>query len=280
MATTAPRLRARDIDRATVASALDQAYADGQLSFDEHRARIATAQSAKTLGELHAMVADLQSPVDLPEPTPLPRPRRARWVVIAGATAAVAVIAIVVATMWPDATTVEAVDPAPTTIAPTNTVAVAPAAVVPIVAPPVVLDSAEGVQRFIDQYRARFRDTVADQIVLYPKSKPPYGYVTREVAPGTQQNYNFRGGFDLSGPQSARQPDVQAVDLATIDVQVLAATMGAAPAILGAPTGAISHVMIENDGTPEMRFYVSDGVRSGYLTTTFTGEQLALYPVN
>ncbi|WP_063051922.1 DUF1707 SHOCT-like domain-containing protein [Nocardia arthritidis] len=56
------RTRARDLDRATASSLLDAAYAEGQLGADEYHDRIAQAAAAKTLGELAALTADLQTP--------------------------------------------------------------------------------------------------------------------------------------------------------------------------------------------------------------------------
>lgn len=56
------RTRARDLDRAAASGLLDAAYAEGQLGADEYHDRIAQAAAAKTLGELAALTADLQTP--------------------------------------------------------------------------------------------------------------------------------------------------------------------------------------------------------------------------
>lgn len=281
MATAPLRLRARDIDRATVASALDQAYADGQLSFEEHRDRIATARTAKTLGELHGMVADLQLSVDLPEPAPPPQPRRSRIFVIAGATAAVAVIGIVSAALLSGPDDAKAYDEPVAASSPAPTAAiVAPPDVVPIVAEPVVLNTEQGLARFIEQYRTKFGDTMADRVVLFPTSKPPYGSITRQGEPGLKQDYSFRGGFQRTGSSSVRDADAQAVDLATINLPVLAGTLAGAPQSVGLPGAQLSHLSINSwRGTPQIQIHVTDDAgRSGHLTTAFTGEQLELYP--
>ncbi|MEV0435813.1 DUF1707 domain-containing protein [Nocardia sp. NPDC050413] len=57
-----PRTRARDIDRAEVSTVLDAAYAEGQLGAEEYHDRVKRAGSARTLGELRGLTADLQSP--------------------------------------------------------------------------------------------------------------------------------------------------------------------------------------------------------------------------
>ncbi|WP_280460029.1 DUF1707 SHOCT-like domain-containing protein [Nocardia carnea] len=75
MSTAAPgRMRARDIDRAHTAGKLDAAYAEGQLGAAEYHDRIAQARTAKTLGELSDLVADLQQAADSP-PTVVPGPQ-------------------------------------------------------------------------------------------------------------------------------------------------------------------------------------------------------------
>ncbi|WP_336086334.1 DUF1707 SHOCT-like domain-containing protein [Nocardia sp. SSK8] len=65
-------LRARDIDRAQVSTVLDAAYAEGQLGAHEYHDRADRARTAKTLGELRRLTADLQSPEALGA-RPVPR---------------------------------------------------------------------------------------------------------------------------------------------------------------------------------------------------------------
>lgn len=55
-------LRASDADREVVSGVLADAYADGRLSAQEHDERETANQSAKTLGELPPLMADLVSP--------------------------------------------------------------------------------------------------------------------------------------------------------------------------------------------------------------------------
>src|ERR1700712_2375516 len=81
MATTRPGrqtagTRAKDSDRNNTCQVLDSALADGQLSMEEHRTRVATATKAATLGDLQSLVDDLQTenaPVQMPD---LKQPRR------------------------------------------------------------------------------------------------------------------------------------------------------------------------------------------------------------
>ena len=55
-------LRASDTDRAVVQQVLTEAYADGRLDREELDARTTTVGSARTLGELPPLLADLVAP--------------------------------------------------------------------------------------------------------------------------------------------------------------------------------------------------------------------------
>ena len=68
-------LRCADQDRETVATILNNAYAEGRLTFDEHAERIAQAYDAKTFGDLNGLTSDLvaqRRPAVTPPPAPLP----------------------------------------------------------------------------------------------------------------------------------------------------------------------------------------------------------------
>ncbi|MFC9662804.1 DUF1707 domain-containing protein [Nocardia sp. NPDC127606] len=69
-------LRARDIDRAQASTVLDAAYAEGQLGAREYHDRVASASTARTVGDLARLTADLQSPAVFGEEAPAERPRR------------------------------------------------------------------------------------------------------------------------------------------------------------------------------------------------------------
>ncbi|MGH6656594.1 MAG: DUF1707 SHOCT-like domain-containing protein [Actinocrinis sp.] len=60
-------LRASDADREHVAELLGRAFAEGRLSTEEHSERLEAAYTAKTMGELRPLVADL--PVVFAPPT-------------------------------------------------------------------------------------------------------------------------------------------------------------------------------------------------------------------
>ena len=87
----APRdLRASDDDRERVVALLGEALADGRLSHEEYSERMPQALTARTLGDLAGLTADLASPehqpVQLHDGRPVtalfgPAERRGRWVV-------------------------------------------------------------------------------------------------------------------------------------------------------------------------------------------------------
>ncbi len=271
-------MRARDIDRATAATALDNAYSDGQLSFDEHEARVARARSAKTLGELQAAVADLQAPVDLPDPpTPRAPSRGATVPILLGAAVLVGVVAAALLVMKSGATEghpSSAVAAIPTTSAAVSTAAptaLPTSGVVPIVAPKVSFATADGIALFVDLYRAKFGDTIADDLTFYPNDD--YAVSSRAVEPNRSQGFTFRGGFD-PGSLSSRDPNTPVLDIGTVDIARLVGLMAGAPQSVGVPDATLSHIMFEmEDGAPQLRIYVSTKANSGgFIEATFAGE--------
>ena len=64
--------RAKDNDRNDTCAVLDSALADGQLSNEEHRQRVAAATNAATLGQLQALVTDLPEKEKAGGPPPMP----------------------------------------------------------------------------------------------------------------------------------------------------------------------------------------------------------------
>jgi Domain of unknown function (DUF1707) len=77
-------IRVSDADRERVAERLREHYAAGRLSADELDERLSAALSAKTFGDLRAVMADLPEPGTIgpegwaPQDVPAPRPIPAR----------------------------------------------------------------------------------------------------------------------------------------------------------------------------------------------------------
>lgn len=76
MPTPRAEMRCADSDRDRVADVLDAAWAEGRLTRDEHAERIAATRTARTFGELDALVGDLPgthaAPASLPTPAASP----------------------------------------------------------------------------------------------------------------------------------------------------------------------------------------------------------------
>jgi hypothetical protein len=57
-----PQTRASDADRDAVAGLLNEAFAEGRLTADEHDQRLSAAYAARSWQQLHQITADLPAP--------------------------------------------------------------------------------------------------------------------------------------------------------------------------------------------------------------------------
>ena len=69
-----PQLRAADTDREAAAERLHRAAVEGRLDAEELEQRLAAAYSAKWVGELDSLTADVTPPVPAPAGPPYPYP--------------------------------------------------------------------------------------------------------------------------------------------------------------------------------------------------------------
>ncbi|MGW6726744.1 DUF1707 SHOCT-like domain-containing protein [Nocardia sp. NPDC055029] len=257
------RIRARDIDRAAAGEALDAARADGQLDAEEHAVMSELANTARTLGDLADLVAELQQ---RPAPPTEPPARNTFLVATVAVALAVAIAGFAVAIRDGDPPPVVAV----------NYDAASPRV---IFTPP--LTTLVGFLQFRDDYRATFADTLVDQLVLHENN----GSVTR-VAPGKANwtvDYNYRGGFARPNSQiTTRQRDAVAIDLAQVNTDALGAALTNAATTLRVPDGKVSHFSIANDrstGRPVITIHVGNEVsQSGYQVLALSGEVLQTHP--
>lgn len=262
--------RARDVDRANTAAILDGAFGDGQLSQDEHRAMSELAAGARTLDELEALVGDLQRPADAP-PDARP-PRETRRHLFTAAVAAAAVIAAVGAFALTDSDDAQAPAPA------AQPASIDLGAVAPVVIPTPDLTTREGMTLFIDQYRAKFGDTVVDELNLYPQHANFER--AQPLEPNRLVSYDYRGGFSTSRPATTRKVDTPIIDLAGLNVDALADVVAAAPTAINVPDAKVDYLGIDTDGgTPIVRIYASnDFDESGMIVVTPAGSVLRVSP--
>ncbi|MGU3436253.1 DUF1707 SHOCT-like domain-containing protein [Actinomycetes bacterium M1A6_2h] len=258
-------IRARDIDRALVATALDNAYADGQLTFDEHRDRLEKARNAQTLGQLHSLAADLQAEVPLPEPEAQPR-RSPRGRAIGVGAAVVVVVLAVAVYLGARESTPDAQPPTE----PTRPIPTVDGTVVPIVARPFDFWTAAGLTDFRARFLNRYGDPTVSDVTLYPADNR--ATLDRLVDGGRTRSVDVRGGFDDSGDTALLASGYQSFDISQIDVVALASAMAGAGAAVEVPGAAVTHVVVRNMGTPEILVFAADADnRGGYVQTDFAG---------
>ncbi len=221
--------RAKDSDRNDTCKILDSALADGQLSMEEHRTRVALATQAETLGDLQSLISDLQTgnaPVQLPD-----LKRRPRAAVSAGAgwgirlaTAAV-LVGLGIGIGW--GLYGNTTSPLSFTSDPGAKSDGIPGKVL---TPPKQLQSLGGLNGLLEQMRQRFGDTMGYDMVIYPE----YAVLYRPDPSDERRklSYTYRGGFD-DPTTSAKSEDDVLVDLGAFDVKTAVGILRGAPETVG-----------------------------------------------
>jgi len=256
------RTRARDADRTATCTALDHALGDGQLDGAEHRERTATALRATTLGELAALVDDLQLSRPLPELRPARTRRPARWVGLV-----VSLVLLAAGFGIGRATAPEAVG-----------TAAAGAQIDPRFVTLKGLHTPEGFAQFVADMRAQLGTTLADRAVVYPE----YASVTVAVpgAPARAQSYTYRGGMDGPSTAGTRDAKVPLVDVAAFDPAIALRLLAGAPQSLNVTDPTSRYLIFEDDGKgPHVAVYASnDFHETGYLVARPDGSIVAVHP--
>lgn len=268
--------RAKDSDRNDTCKILDSALADGQLSMEEHRTRVASATKAATLGDLQSLVSDLQTgnaPVQLPNLKQRPKvtvPKGAGWG-IRLATAAV-LVGLGIGIGW--GLYGNTTSPLSFTTDPGAKADGIPGTVL---TPPKQLQSLGGLNGLLEQMRQRFGDTMGYDIVIYPE----YAVLYRPDPADERRklSYTYRGGFD-DPTTSAKSEDDVLVDLSNFDVTAavgilrgVAETVGLNPADVKKENTYLTIDPTKNPITPgelTLRANVSSDFGSG--SVTFAGD--------
>ena len=261
-----PGTRAKDSDRTDTCQILDTALAEGQLSMSEHADRVKAATSAATLGELRALIADLQTanaPVQLPALKSASLGTRAAWGVRL-ATAGVLVL-LGVAIGWG----IYGNTRSPLSLAPDP--GAKPDGVAPVVlTPPRQLQSLGGLSGLLEQMRIKFGDASGYRLVIYPD----YAVLDRPDPADARRtlSYTYRGGFDDPSTGAKGSGDV-AVDLGAFDTKAVVGVLRGAPETLGITAGEVksTYLIIEpardptTPGAVSVSVYVSSDFGSGYI---------------
>jgi DUF1707 SHOCT-like domain len=265
--------RAKDSDRQDTCKILDNALNDGELSMQEHRERVSTATQAVTLGELQALLADLQTDTGPVQPpavkSPLKSPRFSGWGILAAAFVVSVVLGIGIGwglygnTSSPlDFTT----DPG---AKPDGVAAV-------VLTPPRQLHSLGGLNGLIEQTRKRFGDTLGLRLVVYPD----YAVLDRQDPADERRvlSYTYRGGWGDPTSSAKSSADGALVDLSKFDVQKAVAIMRGAAETLSIKQSDVKtmYLIIEPATDPTMpgalslSVYVSSDYGGGYIV--FAGD--------
>ena len=260
--------RAKDSDRNSTCAALDTALAEGQLSMTEHRERVKAATTAATLGELQALVGDLQiaePPVTLspPERRRLPT-AGAGW----GIRAAIAGVLVVlgIAIGWG----LYGNTPSPLNFT-SDPGAKDDGIPAKVLTPPRQLHSLGGLNGLLEQTRQKFGDTSGYSLTVYPD----YASLERPDPDDARRvlRYSYRGGWGDPSTSAKDERDAL-VDLAAFNVEDVVAIMRGAPETLGIGAADVDNMYLSIDpssditaptGAIDLSVYVSSEFGSGYI---------------
>jgi len=274
----APGTRAKDSDRNDTCQILDSALADGQLSMEEHRTRVALATGAETLGDLKSLVSDLQTNnagVQSPSKLWAQRGAGSGW----GMRAAVAGVLVVlgIAIGWG----LYGNTPSPLNF--TSDPGAKSDGITPVVlTPPKQLHSLGGLTGLIGQMKQKFGDTNGYRLIVYPD----YASLDRPDPQDDrrQLSYTYRGGWG-DPTTSAKSDDDRLVDLGKFDVKTVVGVMRGAPETLCMKPADVKSTYLSIDPsrdptTPDgvsIDVYVSSDFGSGYIQLAGDGSVKQIY---
>lgn len=238
-----PNTRAKDSDRDDTCKVLDSALADGQLSGEEHRQRVAAATRAATLGDLQALVTDLQTenaPVQLPDlkrPSPWAGRVGGGWGIRAAVAAVLVLLGIGIG--WG----LYGNTPSPLSFQ-TDPGAKADGIPAKVLTPPRQLHSLGGLTGLFEQMRVKFGDTMGYDLTIFED----YASLERPdpAEPRRVLRYSYRGGWD-DPSETSTSSDARLVDLGAFDIPALVALVRGAPETLGINPAEVksTHISIE-----------------------------------
>jgi len=261
--------RAKDSDRNDICQILDTALSDGQLSMTEHEQRVKAATTATTLGDLRALVSDLQTgnaPVQL---AALKKPRLnvssagGGWGIRAAVAAVLVLLGIGIG--WG----LYGNTPSPLNF--TSDPGAKADGVAPVVlTPPRQLQSLGGLNGLFEQMKKKFGDTVGYRLVIYPD----YASLDRPDPADERRtlSYSYRGGWDDPSTGS-KGSDAVPVDLAKFDTKAVVGVLRGAPETLNMKPGDVKSTYLNIEpsddptapGTVSISIYVSSDFGSGYI---------------
>jgi len=280
-----PGTRAKDSDRNDTCQILDSALADGQLSMEEHRTRVALATGAETLGDLKSLVSDLQTNnAGVQSPSKSPSKLWALWAQRGagsgwGMRAAVAGVLVVlgIAIGWG----LYGNTPSPLNF--TSDPGAKSDGITPVVlTPPKQLHSLGGLTGLIEQMKQKFGETNGYRLIVYPD----YASLDRPDPQDDrrQLSYTYRGGWG-DPTTSAKSDDDRLVDMGKFDIKSVVGVMRGAPETLCMKPADVKSTYLSIDPsrdptTPDgvsIDVYVSSDFGSGYIQLAGDGSVKQIY---
>jgi hypothetical protein len=240
--------RAKDSNRDDTCKVLDSALADGQLSMEEHRQRVAAATRATTLGELQDLVSDLQTDQ---APVKLPDLRPSRFAALTGdhhrgllGAAAVVLVLLGIGLGWG----LYGNTSSPLSFQ-TDPGAKDDGIPAKVLTPPRQLHSLGGLTGLFEQMRQKFGDTTGYEMTIYPD----YASLTRTdpSEPRRALRYSYNGGWDDPMETSAGSGE-RVVDLAQFDIPELVGLIRGAPETLGIPANEVKSIHVSIEANSDM----------------------------
>ncbi|WP_068278854.1 DUF1707 SHOCT-like domain-containing protein [Aldersonia kunmingensis] len=267
MATRLPAgTRARDEDRAHTCSTLDEALANGQLDATEHDQRVRGAMSARTLGDLHELIDDLQADSELAPVRPgmpaLPGSRRSPWLSIVVLLLVIGgVLALLVRSCGGDS--------GGGVLGSADEQQFGPAGYL----------SPAGLTDIVTSIRGEFGDALVDDLTVYPE----YAVIFRADprAPRKQEVYRYdEKGFGPPSSGGTRDPKLPPVDLAAVDMAKVAGLVAGAATSLGLSEIDTIYAIIRSTETgPEVSVHANNELgESGHLSANPDGTFRSVYP--
>ncbi|WP_431238191.1 DUF1707 SHOCT-like domain-containing protein [Mycolicibacterium aichiense] len=275
--------RAKDSDRNDTCQILDTALSEGQLSMTEHQQRVKAATTAMTLGDLRALVSDLQTanaPVQLPT---LKKPRLSAPGTSGSWGIRLAIMGVLIVLGIGIGWGLYGNTPSPLNF--TSDPGAKSDGVAPVVlTPPRQLHSLGGLTGLLEQMKKKFGNTDGNRLVIYPDyaslTRPDPGDERREL------NYTYRGGWGDPSTSGASS-DAQLVDLSKFDAKAVVGVLRGAPETLNMKPGDVksTYLIIEPSrdqtvpGTLTISVYVSSDFGSGYIQLNPDGSEKQInYP--
>jgi hypothetical protein len=255
--------RAKDSDRQDACSMLDNALGDGELSGDEHRERVSAATKAVTLGDLHTLVADLQTDDASVHLRAVSSGRSRGWGLLVAAFVVSVLLGVGIG--WGlYGNTSSPIDF-------TSDPGAKPDGVAPVVlTPPTQLHSVGGLTGLIEQTRKKFGNVMGYRLVVYPDyavlDRPDPSDDRRVLA------YTYRGGWgDPTSSAKSSADGAVAVDLSKFDVTTTVGIMRGAPETLHMKRADVktTYLIVEPatdptaPGTVSLSLYVSTDYGGG-----------------